>query len=238
VAGGIGTRMNAGIPKQFLILAGKPLLMHSMQAFSNAYHGIILVLALPSDQFSTWENLCKQYAFNLPHLLSTGGETRFHTVQQALSDLPGEGLVAIHDGARPLVSEILIRSTFQTAEGLGNCIPVLPLTESFRILTGETSQPVDRTAYRVVQTPQVFHAATIKKAYEQPFQERFTDDAIVAESMGETIHLIHGDPANLKITYPFDLAVAEFMFEKSHQKSFFIPVYSLKNTQPQKKPRL
>ncbi len=218
VAGGLGIRMNAVIPKQFLILAGKPLLMHSMQAFSHTYPGINLVLALPSDQFSSWNTLCKAYDFDLPHLLVSGGNTRFHSVQQALTAIPGEGLVAIHDGVRPLVSESLIRSAFQTAEGLGNCIPVLPLTESLRMLTGALSQPVDRTAYRVVQTPQVFHAAVIKQAYNQPYQKHFTDDAMVAESMGETIHLIPGDPVNLKITHPYDLAVAEYLFANHLQQ--------------------
>ncbi len=216
MAGGIGSRMNAGVPKQFLILAGKPILMHSMDAFSNACPGITLVLALPHDQFPTWNDLCKKFSFDVPHLVSAGGATRFHSVQQALANLPCEGLIAIHDGVRPLVSETLIRSAFQTAEGLGNCIPVLPLTESLRRVDGDHSEPVDRTAFRLVQTPQVFLASTIKKAYGQPYQDCFTDDATVAESIGETIHLIHGDPVNLKITHPYDLALAEFLLSKSH----------------------
>jgi len=215
VAGGIGTRMNAGIPKQFLLLRGKPMLMHSIKAFNTAYPGITLVLALPPDQFPAWETLCREYQFNVPHTLSAGGKTRFHSVRQALSVIPGEGLVAIHDGVRPLVSTTLIRQAFQTATKLGNCIPVIPLSESIRILKGETSLPVDRNVYRVVQTPQVFRVDMIKKAYEQPWEERFTDDATVAESIGETIHLIPGDPVNLKITHPSDLTVAESLFEKS-----------------------
>ncbi|MEI7500593.1 MAG: 2-C-methyl-D-erythritol 4-phosphate cytidylyltransferase [Bacteroidota bacterium] len=215
VAGGVGTRMNAGIPKQFLILAGKPLLMHSMLAFNRAFPGITFVVGLPSDQFSPWNDLCSQYSFELPHLLVAGGKTRFHSVKQALSGLPGVGLVAIHDGVRPLVSEKLIHDAFKSAEGLGNCIPVLPLNESLRFLSGETSRQVDRTAYRLVQTPQVFYSANIKKAYEQPFQESFTDDATVAESFGETIHLIQGDPSNIKITHPYDLTIAEYLFKKS-----------------------
>jgi len=215
MAGGIGTRMNAGIPKQFLLLGGQPMLMHSIKAFSTAYPGITLVLALPPDQFPAWENLCRKYHFDVTLTLSAGGRTRFHSVRQALSLIPGEGLVAIHDGVRPLVSMTLIRHAFQTAGKLGNCIPVIPLSESIRILKGETSLPVDRTVYRVVQTPQVFQVDMIKKAYEQPWEERFTDDATVAESMGETIHLIPGDPVNLKITHPSDLTLAESLFEKS-----------------------
>ena len=215
MAGGVGTRMNAGIPKQFLLLAGKPLLLYSIQAFTNACPGITIILALPPDQFSAWDTLCKQNAFTVPHKLSAGGVTRFHSVQQALSELPGEGLVAIHDGVRPLVSETLIRSAFMTAESLGNCIPVLPVNESLRRIMEDCSVPVDRSSFRAVQTPQVFFLATIKKAYEQSYQEMFTDDATVAESIGETIHMIPGDPVNLKITHPYDLAVAEYLIEKS-----------------------
>ena len=190
--------------------------MHSLLAFSNACPGINLILALPHDQFSAWNNLCAKYAFNIPHTLVPGGATRFHSVQKALSVLSGEGVVAIHDGARPLVSETLIRNTFQSAEALGNCIPVLPLSESLRMLNGELSQPVDRSLFRIVQTPQTFLISIIKRAYEQPFQERFTDDATVAESNGEIIHLIPGDPVNLKITHPADLLIAEYLCEKSH----------------------
>ncbi|MEI6175164.1 MAG: 2-C-methyl-D-erythritol 4-phosphate cytidylyltransferase [Bacteroidota bacterium] len=215
VAGGIGTRMNAGIPKQFLLLRGQPMLMHCIKTFSIAYPGITLVVALPPDQFPAWETLCRKYHFDVSHTLSAGGRTRFHSVRQALSVIPGEGLVAIHDGVRPLVSMTLIRHAFQTAAKLGNGIPVIPLSESIRILKGETSLPVDRSVYRVVQTPQVFQVDMIKKAYEQPWEERFTDDATVAESIGETIHLIPGDPVNLKITLPSDLTVAESLFEKS-----------------------
>ena len=215
MAGGIGTRMNAGIPKQFLLLGGQPMLMHSIKTFSIAYPGITLVVALPPDQFPAWETLCRKYHFDVSHTLSAGGSTRFHSVRQALSVIPGEGLVAIHDGVRPLVSMTLIRHAFQTAAKLGNGIPVIPLSESIRILKGETSLPVDRSVYRVVQTPQVFQTDMIKKAYEQPWEERFTDDATVAESIGETIHLIQGDPVNLKITHPSDLTVAESLFEKS-----------------------
>ena len=216
MAGGTGTRMNAGIPKQFLILAGKPLIIHCMLTFIKAYPDITLVLALPSSHVETWQSLCNKYAFDIPHVIVPGGETRFHSVQHALSGLPAEGLVAIHDGARPLVSETLIRSAFQTAEAFGNCIPVLPLSESVRMLSGESSHPVDRTLFRTVQTPQVFHTANIKNAYKQPFRNGFTDDATVAENMGETIHLIDGDPINLKITHPYDLAMAEYLFERAH----------------------
>ena len=214
VAGGTGSRMNAGMPKQFLLLAGKPMLMRSIGAFSLAYPDISLVLALPASQFSAWKQLCNHHAFKIPHQLVAGGETRFHSVQNALSMINGDGLVAIHDGARPLVSESLIREVFLTASHLGNCIPVVPIRESVRIIAGDTNRAANRNDYRVVQTPQVFHATVLRKAYDQEFRESFTDDATVVESIGEVLHLVDGDPVNMKITYPYDLVAAEAMLGK------------------------
>ncbi len=209
--------MNAEIPKQFLLLHGKPMLIYSIEAFYNASPGISIILALPAGQCGFWQKLCKDHGFLLPHQIVDGGETRFHSVQHALAVIDNDGLVAIHDGARPLVSESLIRMAFLTASQLGNCIPVIPFTESVRVvsriptLKRGDSRPVLRASLRIVQTPQVFRAATIKKAYEQEFREEFTDDATVAEHFGETIHLIDGDPVNFKITHPYDLAAAEIM---------------------------
>ena len=205
--------MNNAVPKQFLLLAGKPMVMHSMTAFMNAIPGISLVLVLPRDQFAKWQGLCMEHHFTAPHQLVAGGETRFRSVQNALPAIPDEGLVAVHDGARPLVSETLIRRAFQTAELLGNCIPVIPVNESIRKLSGESNMPVDRGNLRVVQTPQVFQCEILKKAYEQDYKPQFTDDAMVLESLGESIHLIEGDLFNIKITHPHDLAIAELLFE-------------------------
>ncbi len=219
MAGGSGSRMDAGIPKQFLLLGGIPLLMHSMNSFHLAYPDISLTIALPAGQFSRWSQLCAEHNFVLTHQVVEGGKTRFHSVKNALSCLDGDGLVAVHDGARPLITASLIRNAFLTAEQLGNCIPVIPLNESLRRVSGNTdrlvSHAVDRLEYRVVQTPQVFHAATLQKAYEQEYRDSFTDDAMVAESFGETIHLIEGDPVNLKITHPSDLAAAANFFSLS-----------------------
>ncbi len=223
VAGGVGTRMNAGVPKQFLLLAGRPLLMHSIEAFSSAFPEISVILALPNDQFRLWQKLCIQYSFTLPHHLTAGGATRFQSVKNALSEVNGEGLVAIHDGARPLISVALIRNAFLIAAGQGNCIPVIPATESMRILTetGHATQGLTPAITRsltlqredvfIVQTPQIFQSAILKKAYEQDFKDSFTDDATVVEEIGETIHLTEGDPVNIKITHPQDLAAAEFI---------------------------
>ena len=205
--------MNTAVPKQFLLLAGKPLVMHSMQPFVDVFPEISLILVLPPDQFIFWQNLCREYAFNIPHQLVAGGKTRFHSVQNALKAITGEGLIAVHDGARPLISKNLIQRAFHTAELLGNCIPAVPVNDSFRKICGETSIPVDRNTLRMVQTPQVFDGASLKKAYEQDFQERFTDDAMVMESVGETIHLTEGDLSNIKITHPNDIVFAGRFFE-------------------------
>jgi 2-C-methyl-D-erythritol 4-phosphate cytidylyltransferase len=211
LAGGIGSRMRADVPKQFLMLGGEPLLMHSIRAFSLSFPEITIILALPADHFSFWNELCLQYSFLIPHQLVAGGETRFHSVQNALALVENEGLVAIHDGARPLVSVSLIREVFLTAGQLGNCIPTIPVRESLRMISGGGNRAVNRDDYRIVQTPQVFKAESIKKAYQQTYQESFTDDATVVESTGETIHLTDGDPVNLKITHPYDLAAAEIL---------------------------
>ena len=192
------------------------MVMHSMLAFLDAFPEISLILALPRDQFNFWQYLCTEHAFHLPHQLAAGGNSRFHSVQNALSVMPGEGLVAVHDGARPLISGALIQKAFQTAEIMGNCIPVIPVNESIRNIGGESSIPVDRNTLRMVQTPQVFYSVTLRKAYKQEFQERFTDDAMVMENMGETIHLIDGDLSNIKITHQNDIALAEILFEKLH----------------------
>jgi 2-C-methyl-D-erythritol 4-phosphate cytidylyltransferase len=213
VAGGTGTRMNSDVPKQFLPLCRKPLLVYSLEAFSEAFPEIDLVIALPRSLFPAWETLCEAQKVMIPHRLAEGGETRFHSVKNALTDIGNEGLVAIHDAARPLVTPALIREAFLAAETYGNCIPVVPLRESVRAVTGELNCAADRELLRIVQTPQVFRVADIKEAYRQEYREYFTDDATVAEGMGETIHLIDGDPANFKITHPYDLAAAEALLK-------------------------
>jgi len=213
VAGGTGSRMNAGIPKQFLLLAGKPLLMRSMEAFYRAVPEVKLILVLPKDQFETWQNLCRQYDFNYKHVVVSGGETRFHSVKNGLATIDSEGVVAVHDGARPMITELLIQTAFLTAEALGNCIPVVPVTETVRVYNpGLKPGVIKRDDIRIVQTPQVFLTERLKKAYQQAYNPGFTDDATVAEGIGECIHLIDGDPVNIKITHPYDLAAAEVLW--------------------------
>ncbi|MFH1159686.1 MAG: 2-C-methyl-D-erythritol 4-phosphate cytidylyltransferase [bacterium] len=208
VAGGTGTRMNPLVPKQFIVLAGKPMLLHTIEAFLGFDKGIRIIVAIPDSLFREWHHLIGQYSFQVPHTLVPGGSTRFHSVKNGLDALEQEELVAVHDGVRPLASVELIGRAFSEAEIHGTAIPVIPLSESIRFVEGPTNHPVDRTAYRIVQTPQVFRTSLLKQAYLQDFRETFTDDATVVESTGQPIHLIDGDPANIKITRPADLILA------------------------------
>jgi 2-C-methyl-D-erythritol 4-phosphate cytidylyltransferase len=205
--------MNALLPKQFLLLHGEPVLMHTIRAFHTFDKDLAIILALPETHFHTWKDLCRLHAFTIPHKVTTGGPTRFCSVKNALEAARPEGLVAIHDGARPLVSQDLIRRTFALAEKNGNAIPVLPVTESLREVTGDSSIPADRSRFRIVQTPQVFHAKELKKAYASAPGDDYADDATVLELTGETIHLVEGDQRNIKITVMGDLETAEAVFQ-------------------------
>jgi len=214
VAGGSGNRMNSAGPKQFLLLNGLPVLMHTLNRFYQYDSSIEMVLVLPSQQFTTWEELCKQHNFTLPHTLVAGGAVRFESVKNGLDSISGEGLIAIHDGVRPLVSFETLDRCFETALQEGNALPVLPIVESLRKTEGKLNFPVDRSLYFSVQTPQTFWLSQIKKAYEQSFDPAYTDDAMVLERMGQTIHLVQGNHENIKITYPKDLTIAETLMKQ------------------------
>ena len=209
VAGGSGSRMQANVPKQFLELCGQPILMHSIRAFIDACETIGVIVVLPSSQIEYWQELCRRYGFDIPHEIAEGGDTRFHSVKNGLSLLSGKGLVAVHDGVRPLVSRQTIISCFQEAEKHGNAVPVVPITDSVREVSDAASRVLNRSILRLVQTPQVFDIALLKKAYEQEYMPTFTDDASVFEKNGYTIRLVAGNVENIKITTPNDLVVAE-----------------------------
>jgi 2-C-methyl-D-erythritol 4-phosphate cytidylyltransferase len=209
VAGGTGKRMNAGIPKQFLLLHGEPVLMHTLRAFHTYDPALSIVLALPESHISTWKDLCRMHDFTVPHLVVTGGNTRTGSVKNALKAVKTDGLVAIHDGARPLVSPGLILTTFTDAEQYGNAIPVLPVAESLREMDHGKSFPVDRTRFRIVQTPQVFRTELIKNAYAKAPGHDYSDDATVLELTGEPLRFVEGDPWNIKITVMADMEMAE-----------------------------
>ena len=212
VAGGKGERMGASTPKQFLKLSGKPILMHTLEKFKQTVPTIEIILALPENQFDFWEELCYKYEFvNTPHQIVKGGETRFHSVQNALNLIKEEGIIAIHDGVRPLVSPQTIETCFYEAEKSGNAIPVVDVVESLRHVSKQdkTNKAVARSCYKLVQTPQCFTSEIILKAYKQEFDISFTDDASVVEKLGETINLVEGNKENIKITTAEDLLIAE-----------------------------
>jgi len=208
VAGGKGERMNADIPKQFLLLNNLPILMHTIKQFS---HFEEIVLVLPKSQFDYWNGLCKNNNFTQIHILVEGGETRFHSVKNGLDKIDNTSVVAIHDGVRPLISTALINSLVgEIKSGIG-VIPVVPVKDSIRKVEGENSTHIDRSNLYKVQTPQCFLSADIKEAYTQDFSGTFTDDASVFEANGGKINTLLGEEKNLKITTQEDLNIAEIL---------------------------
>ena len=216
VAGGKGLRMGGELPKQFIPVEGRPVLMRTLDAF-HAFDSIIeIILVLPRDHQPYWQELCREYQFAVPHRIADGGATRFHSVQNglALVDEP-EALVAVHDGVRPFVSPEVIEACYREAEAHGAVVPVIPVVETVRHLLPEGSVTVPRDAYRLVQTPQTFRTSLLRRAYEQPFCEAFTDDASVVEALGEAVYLVEGNRENIKLTTPYDLIVAKALVESS-----------------------
>lgn len=208
VAGGKGLRMGGDVPKQFLPIGGKPVLMHTIEAFREALDDVQIVLVLPAEQHDYWQKLCKDYNFRSPELIATGGETRFHSVKNGLALLPedDEAVVGVHDGVRPFVSRDTIQRCFSTAAEGKAVVPVVPVVETLRqILPDGTSITRPRNEYRLVQTPQTFPLALLKRAYGQPYSETFTDDASVVEAMGKEITMVEGNRENIKLTTPADL---------------------------------
>lgn len=209
VAGGSGTRMKSSVPKQFLLLKGKPVLMHTIKAFFNYDPSMKLIVALPKNLIETWKEMCLSYNFLTQHELVAGGETRFHSVKNALSLIDDDGLVAVHDGVRPLVGCTTLKNCFVTAELTGNAVPCIDVPDSMRFSSGGANQPVNRNNYKLIQTPQVFQSSLILEAYKQGFNESFTDDASVVEELGIKINLVEGNRENIKITHPADIRMAE-----------------------------
>lgn len=215
VAGGSGSRMGTEIPKQFLELCGKPVLMHTIQVFHNFDPASKIILVLPENQQQFWKGLCLKHSFNVSHWIVSGGKTRFHSVQNGLSKIDEEGIVFIHDGVRPLVSTKTLNRCLEMAQKYGNAIPVLPVNESLRKTNGESNISVDRSQYFSVQTPQTFRCEQILEAFKQGFNPAFTDDASVAERVGFAIQMVEGNCENIKITTPIDLFIAEAFLKHS-----------------------
>ena len=221
VAGGKGLRMGSDIPKQFLPIGGKPVLMRTLERFREYSSALQIILVLPKAQQDYWKELCKRYDFPLPqqggdrgeaYHLADGGETRFHSVQHGLALIPddAQGVVGVHDGVRPFPSIDVIRDCYETARTAKAVIPVIPVVETLRHIT-EGTKP--RGDYRLVQTPQCFDIQLLKAANRQPYNDGFTDDASVVEAYGHTITLVDGNRENIKITTPFDLKIAESLIK-------------------------
>lgn len=233
VAGGKGLRMGSDIPKQFLPVGGLPVLMHTIKRFREYSQEMQIILVLPEAQQDYWHGLCKEYAFDVEYILANGGETRFHSVKNGLDMIPdnAEGVVGVHDGVRPFPALEVIDRCYKTAKETEAVIPVIPVVETLRHIVNVNcdnvavnnvavnsvavnsvavnSITVPRNDYRLVQTPQTFSVSLLKKSYQQPYNDNFTDDASVVEAMGRRITLVEGNRENIKITTPFDLTVAE-----------------------------
>ncbi|MCE7041950.1 2-C-methyl-D-erythritol 4-phosphate cytidylyltransferase [Dyadobacter sp. CY312] len=211
VAGGSGSRMKSDIPKQFIVVNGLPILMHTLSAFNNYSPEISIILVLPEDQFSFWEELCSKYQFHINYQLVAGGETRFDSVKNGLYSIKGEkGIVAVHDGVRPVISKTVISNCFTTAAREGTAVASVACKDSIRTLNPSgTNMALDRSLVRLIQTPQSFRLEWMREAFNQPYQLIFTDCASVLESAGYPINLVEGCYENIKITTPEDLKWAE-----------------------------
>lgn len=214
VAGGKGTRIKSSLAKQFIRLNGKPILLYTLEAFFKYSEKIAVVLVLPEDDFGTWKSICEEFHFSRPIILQKGGDTRFKSVKNGLDMINGDGLVAIHDGVRPLVDADLIGASFRLAAVHGSAIAAVRLKESIRVTDQDNTKAVDRSLYRLIQTPQTFDLQLIKKAYQIKEDPSLTDDAGVMEKAGHKISLFEGSYRNIKITTPEDLVLAEALLKQ------------------------
>jgi 2-C-methyl-D-erythritol 4-phosphate cytidylyltransferase len=210
-AGGIGKRMGGTIPKQFLVIKEKPILMHTLLRFFEYDPTAQIILTLPVDWHAYWDDLVRELNFEVPHLLIAGGEERFHSIQNALKIASGKW-IAVHDGVRPLVSQQTIANTFDLAKTKGTAVPVLAIHESVRYVKEKETKALNRNDYKLVQTPQVFERSILMRAYECDFHTGITDDASLVESSGFPIFLTEGNEENIKITRPIDLKIAAVLF--------------------------
>lgn len=217
VAGGKGLRMGGDLPKQFIPLEGMPVLMRTVRRFYDYDPSLNIIIVLPKDQQDYWRKLCGDYHFDIPHRIADGGSSRFESSKNGLSLVPDdeEGVVGIHDGVRPFVSREVIARCFETAHEEYTAIPVLPATDTLRYVDDRTGNTytVDRSMFRLVQTPQVFDISLAKQAFDQPPREQFTDDASVIESLGVKVNTVEGNRENIKLTTPFDLEVAKVILK-------------------------
>ena len=226
VAGGKGTRIKSKVPKQFLELNGKPVLLYTLEAFYRYSEKINIILVLPEDDFEIWKSICEKHQFHKNIILQKGGESRFQSVKNGLAKIKDDaclsdrqGLVAIHDGVRPLVSEDIIGASFRLAAVHQSAVAAVQLKESIRMTDQDNTKSVDRSRFRLIQTPQTFHVQLIKKAYEIKEDPSLTDDASVAEKAGHVISLFEGSYENIKITTQEDLVIAAALLNSKTNRS-------------------
>ena len=213
VGGGSGSRMLSEVPKQFMLLRGRPVLMHTIEAFNKSDYNPEIIVVLNVDFHQYWENLCLLHNFSIPHKLVKGGTQRFDSVKNGIKAIKTKAIVAIHDAVRPLLSKQLIDRTFEEAERSGNAVAAIKSRDSVRQNTGNHTIPLDREEIYLIQTPQTFSSEILKKAYTQEYRNEFTDDASVAEKIGIKINLIDGETRNFKITFPEDIRLAEIYLD-------------------------
>lgn len=209
VAGGFGVRMNTAIPKQFLLLKGKPILYYTIKTFLQAFNDVQIILVLPEESIAAGQEIIDAF-FDYERIkITSGGRTRFHSVQNGLKLIEEEAIIFVHDGVRCLISQQLIHHCYNAAIEFGSAIPVIHSTDSLRIIKGEDNETLDRNTVRLVQTPQTFHSKILLPAFNIDFKEKFTDEATVVEAFGLKVHLVEGEETNIKITKPIDLLIAE-----------------------------
>lgn len=215
VAGGSGTRMQSALPKQFLPLNGRPLMFYTLEAFAKSHANPYIIVVMHPDFHDHWRQLCTTYRFEIPHELVAGGSTRFHSVKNGFDAITdNDAIIAVHDAVRPLTAPQIVDHAYQYAETYGNAVVAVKSRDSVRRVIGKKSSALKREEIYLVQTPQTFRYSQLKTAYEQPYNDNFTDDASVVEAAGYDINLIEGNDTNIKITFPEDIAIAELLLSR------------------------
>lgn len=215
VAGGIGSRMNNSLPKQFLLLTGKPVLYYTINAFIEAYEDCQIILVLPEDHVAAGQEVIDAFFDYNRIQITTGGRTRFHSVQNGLQFVNEDSVVFVHDAVRCLVSTALIHRCYEAVIEFGSAVPVVEPKDSIRMLTADGNEAVDRNLVKLVQTPQTFYSKILLPAFNIDYKDKFTDEATVVEAFGLKIYLVEGDDSNIKITRPLDLELAEKLLDKA-----------------------
>lgn len=219
VAGGSGSRMNSNLPKQFLLLNGKPVLYYTIDTFLKSYPDLQIILVLPGDHIAAGQEIIDAF-FNYDRIrITEGGRTRFHSVQKGLELITEESIIFVHDGVRCLLTQALIHRCFEGALELGSAIPVIDSKDSVRMITDNGNEALERSKIKLVQTPQTFHSKILLPAYKIDYKDKFTDEATVVEAFGLKVHLVVGEEENIKITRPVDLTVAEGMIKPGNPAS-------------------